>query len=184
MARNLSHIVPHRRRREGRTDYRQRLRLLHSGQPRFVVRRQNSGLVCQFIAHLPTGDRTLATATAKHLLAAGWKGHPGNIPAAYLTGFLAGTRARKAKIASAIADFGLHQFTRGSALAAAVKGAVDAGVAIPHDEAALPSKDRLAGAHIAAYAAMKPASKHQFTKSAHANLEAHIAEVKAKLAKA
>ena len=182
MARNLSYIVPHRRRREGRTDYRQRLQLLRSGQPRFVVRRQNSGLVCQFIAHDPAGDRTLVTATARHLLAAGWKGHCGNLPAAYLTGYLAGARAKKAKIARAIADFGLHHFTPGSALAAAVKGAVDAGVAIPHDPEALPPADRLSGKHISTYAASKPANKNQFSKSL-PNLEAHIAEVKAKLAK-
>lgn len=173
MAHSSSTIVPHRRRREQRTDYRQRLKLLRSGLPRFVVRRQSGSIVCQFVLHDPKGDKTVVTVNRAHLAAAGWKGHCGNLPAAYLSGYLAGHRAHKAKVTRAIADFGLHHFTKGSALAAAVKGAVDAGIDIPHDPEALPSQDRIEGKHIAAYA--------KNTKSVGKDLPSHFAEVKAKL---
>jgi len=91
-------VVPHRRRRQGRTDYRKRLRLLKSGKPRLVVRRFLNSVQCQVISYEKTGDKTIASASSLDLKKAGWKAHAGNIPAAYLVGFLCGLRAKKSKI--------------------------------------------------------------------------------------
>src|SRR3972149_3806725 len=107
MRRMSSQIMPHRRRREQRTDYRQRLRLLKSRKPRFVVRASVNSITCQIISHDTKGDRTLVSATSLELKKHGWKGHTGNIPAAYLTGFLCGQKAKKHKVKEAILDMGL-----------------------------------------------------------------------------
>lgn len=144
--------LPHRRAREGRTDYRQRFRLLSSGKPRLVVRKSANNVMVQVVRHDPAGDRTVVTADARLLFQKGWKGHGGNLPAAYLVGFLCGTLAKQQGVTEAVADLGLYRSTKGSVLYAAVKGAVDAGLQVPHGADILPSQDRLLGRHIAQYA--------------------------------
>src|SRR3989304_4874432 len=85
--------VPFRRRREGRTDYRRRLRLLRSGQARAVVRKSLNQTQVQIVAYDERGDRILASAVSRELSDFGWSGTTGDIAAAYLTGVLAGRRA-------------------------------------------------------------------------------------------
>jgi len=81
----------------------------------------------------------------------GWMGSRKNIPAAYLTGLLAGLKA-KDKVKEAILYTGLRRFVPNSRIAAVVKGLLDAGISIPMDHETLPSEDRLKGKHIADYA--------------------------------
>jgi large subunit ribosomal protein L18 len=78
----------------------------------------------------------------------GWKAPCGNLPAAYLTGLLAGRRAKASGVTQAILDIGLHARGPGSRVFAAAKGAVDAGVNLPHDDSALPTKGRIQGEHV------------------------------------
>ena len=147
MAKGKTHIVRHRRRRESRTDYRLRLDLLKSGKHRLVIRKSLNNITCQIIEHNPKGDMVLVSADSRNLKAYGWNGHCGNIPAAYLTGLLCGTNAKKAGIKDAVADIGLYASVKGSRLYAALKGAVDGGLAVPHSEDVLPAKDRIEGKH-------------------------------------
>jgi large subunit ribosomal protein L18 len=141
-------IVAHRRRREGRTDFRQRLALVKSGKPRFVVRKTVNSMTCQFVKHDSKGDMTVVSVSSRNLPGLGWKGSPGNIPAAYLTGFLCGIQARKSGLKEAVLDIGLQTSTKGSRIYGALKGAVDAGIAIPHSEDILPPIERIRGVHI------------------------------------
>lgn len=145
-------ILPHRRHREGRTDYHLRLKLLKSRKPRLVVRRSLNNFLCQVIKYETEGDVVLATADSKELKAFGWKFHCGNIPAAYLTGFLCAERAKKHKIKEAILDVGLYLTSPGNTLFSALKGAVDGGLEVPHSEEALPTSERVSGKHISDYA--------------------------------
>ena len=153
MAKNRNFKAPLRRRKEGRTDYRQRLELLKSGKPRLVVRRFSNSFMCQVVAHESTGDKTLVTASAMDQKNSGWKAHGGNIPAAYLTGYICGKKALKAKVTEAVLDIGLHHSSKGSSIYAALKGAVDAGLNVPHSDKSMPPADRVSGKHIASYAA-------------------------------
>lgn len=149
MARSKTSVVPHRRRREQKTDYKKRLKLLKSGTPRLVVRKSNANIVCQIVEYHPEGDRTLITASSRELpKIAGWKGNTGNIPSAYLTGLLCGTRAR-GKVKEAVLDFGLTRSTKGNRTYAALKGVVDGGLSVPHSEEILPDEERIKGSHIA-----------------------------------
>lgn len=149
MRRPKTRKTPHRRRREGRTDYRARLELLKSGKSRFVIRKSLNNITCQVVKYGPKGDTVLVHADSRELAKMGWKHHCGNLPAAYLTGLLCGTRAKKAKVLEAVADLGLYSSIKGSRLYACLKGAVDSGLKVPHSEDALPSKDRVSGKHIA-----------------------------------
>ena len=193
MRRMSSQIMPHRRRREQRTDYRQRLRLLKSRKPRLVVRASVNSITCQIVSHDSKGDRTLVSASSLELKKHGWKGHTGNIPAAYLTGFLCGQKAKKHKIKEAVLDMGLHISVKGSRIYASLKGAIDSGLDIPHSAEILPPEDRIKGAHISNYANLLKKEKPQeyekrfsaYLKGALApeDLARHFDEVKSKLAK-
>ncbi len=162
-------IVPHRRRREGKTNYRKRLKTVKSKKLRFVVRKSSRQIYCQLIEYQTKGDKTLLSSNSLELAKFGWNADGGNLPAAYLTGFLCGLKAKKNKIESAIMDTGLYTSVHGSRLYATLKGAVDAGLQIPHSEEAFPSTERISGSHIANYAAKlkkeKPTVyKKQFSK--------------------
>lgn len=151
MAKGPQYNLAFRRRREGRTNYRKRRRLVVSSIPRFVVRPSNKHLTAQVVHAKPEGDYVLASAHSSELKEFGWKGPCGNISAAYLTGLLAGQRAKAGGIPKAILDIGLHARGPGSRVFAAAKGAVDGGLTIPHDEKVLPPSERLKGTHIVEY---------------------------------
>jgi large subunit ribosomal protein L18 len=152
MATGPRYKVPMRRRREVRTDYGQRLRLLKSGKPRLVARVSNRHVRAQLVTPGPDGDQTHAAATSADLAEYGWEAPTGNLPSAYLTGLLAGGRALAAGVEEAVLDIGLNTATPGNKVFAVQEGAIDAGVEIPHNEAVLADWSRNRGEHIAAYA--------------------------------
>ena len=141
-----------RRRREVRTDYHQRLRLLKSGKPRLVARKSNKHIMAQLVASTPDGDDTVASAHSSDLAEYGWEAPTGNLPAAYLTGYLAGKRALDAGLEEAVLDIGLNTATPGNKVFAVQEGAIDAGLDIPHNESVLADWSRNRGEHIAEYA--------------------------------
>jgi large subunit ribosomal protein L18 len=141
-------IIQHKRRRKLKTDYRKRLALVKSDKIRLVIRRSLDNVTVQFIEYNPEGDRTLASAFSQELKKFDWKLPTGNIPAAYLTGLLAGKKA-KGKVKEAILDIGLHSSTKGSRIYAALKGVLDSGIIVPHEKEILPDEKRIKGAHIA-----------------------------------
>jgi large subunit ribosomal protein L18 len=152
MATGPRYTVPMRRRREARTDYGQRLRLLKSGKPRLVARVSNNHVRAQLVTPGPDGDETLAAATSDDLSEYGWEAPTGNLPSAYLTGYLAGVRALDAAVTEAVLDIGLRTATPGNKVFAVQEGTIDAGVDSPHNDAVLPDWERNRGEHIAAYA--------------------------------
>ena len=156
MASGPRYNVPMRRRREGVTDYHQRLRLLKSGKPRLVVRVSNHHVRVQLATLSPDGDETVASAYSKELGGFGWEASTSNTPAAYLTGFLAGRRAVAAGLDEAVLDIGLNTASPGSKVFAAQQGAIDAGLEIPHNASVFPDWERVRGEPIAAYAADHP----------------------------
>jgi len=148
MATGPRYKVAFRRRREYRTDYYARKRLLRSGEPRAVVRRSSRNVTVQFVDFDMNGDIVRAAATTKELRKMGWEHSCSSIPAAYLVGFLAGKRALKNGIEFAVLDIGMQIPKRGGVLFAVLKGMIDAGVEIPHGENIIPAEDRIKGKHI------------------------------------
>lgn len=140
--------VKFRRRRSGKTDYKARLALLKSGLPRFVARKTNRYIITQVIKSKEAQDAVVCCANSKELLKYGWPFSLKNIPAAYLTGFLLGIKAKKCKIKNVIFDIGLQRSTKGSRIYAALKGAIDAGLSAKYSEDIMPSEERLKGKHL------------------------------------
>ena len=149
-----------RGKRERKTDYHKRFRLLKSRKQRLVVRLFSNSIVVQLVEYSPEGDKVVIGVNSLQLRDLGWKYSCSNIPAAYLTGYMI---ALKTKVKEAIADIGPHASIIGTKVFAVIKGAVDAGLKIPFDEKMAPTEERISGAHIAAF---KEGSKNekQFSK--------------------
>ncbi|MHC1611189.1 MAG: 50S ribosomal protein L18 [Candidatus Methanospirareceae archaeon] len=150
-ARSPTYRVPFRRRREGKTDYRRRLKLLSGKKHRLVVRKSNRYIRMQLVATDNLGDKTLVAAISSELSRYGYDGGRCNCPAAYLTGLLFGKRAKDAGFDEAILDIGMNTPVRGANVYAALKGALDGGLRIPHDRTVFPPEERIRGEHIATY---------------------------------
>merc|ERR1712094_106977 len=164
--------VKYRRRREGKTDYYARKRLVaqdknkyNSPKYRFVVRFTNKDIICQVMSSKIAGDVCHAAAYAHELTRYGLPVGHTNYAAAYCTGLLCARRLlQKYKLDTqfpgtveidgefdewyihneededgpaafhALLDVGLKSTTLGSKLFAALKGAFDGGLEIPHSE--------------------------------------------------
>ncbi|MGP8073280.1 MAG: 50S ribosomal protein L18 [Thermoplasmata archaeon] len=141
--------VHFRRRREGRTDYRVRLKLLKSGRTRAVVRISERRVRVALVQYDPTGDRVVAAADSSEL---GGIAFPttslASTPAAYLTAYLAGLRAKASGTEEAVLDLGIRHPTVGGRLSAALKGLLDSGLDIPHGDEGFPPAERLNGTHL------------------------------------
>lgn len=99
MSYHARYQVKFRRRREGKTDYRQRKRLCtqdknkyQSPKYRLVVRFTNKQVICQIVYAQIDGDRVLTSATSKELARYGLKVGLKNYAAAYCTGLLVARR--------------------------------------------------------------------------------------------
>ena len=152
MAHGSRYKLAFKRRREGKTDYRARLNLIGLDKSRLVVRITNQHTIAQIINVKVNGDETVVSAHSNELKNMGWLGSGKNTSAAYLTGFLLGKKALKAGITAAVLDIGIKSSTKGARIFAALKGAVDAGLKVPHGDVILPQEDRIRGEHVAAYA--------------------------------
>lgn len=150
MATGPRFTVKFRRARTGKTDYHKRLAMLKSGKIRLAIRKTNKYVNCQLVTYNPKGDKIVASANSKQLVKLGWKHATVNVPSAYLTGLLIAKAAEKAKVKDVIADVGRYTSTKGSIIYATLKGAVDGGLNIPHDQEILPSEDRIFGKHMKA----------------------------------
>jgi large subunit ribosomal protein L18 len=148
MATGPRYKVAFRRRRECRTDYYIRRKLLASQEVRAVVRRSNKNITVQFVEFDMTGDRIIASATTGELVKMGWENSCSNISAAYLIGYLAGKKAIKEDIEYAVLDLGMQNPQYGGVLFAVAKGMIDAGLEVPVSEDVLPEEDRIYGKHI------------------------------------
>ncbi len=149
MAHGPRYSVHFRRRREGKTNYRYRLKLLHAEAARLIVRKTANKTIVQVAKYAPEGDRMLAQANSAELAKLGWTVSATNVPAAYLTGMLAAKRAKAAGVEAAVLDAGLGKPTHGGRVFSALQGAVDGGLDIPHGEDVMPSKKRVRGEHLA-----------------------------------
>jgi large subunit ribosomal protein L18 len=150
-------VLPFRRKREGKTDYRKRLNLLKSGKARIVFKRGSKSLSAQVVRFDAKGDKVLYGMSSKVLPKLGWDYSKNSIPAAYLFGLFFGKKLKQAKDFNQfkdgfILDFGIRPFFKGSVESAFLKGLVDAELSVSHGEGVYPPEDRLSGKHIESYA--------------------------------
>ena len=181
-----------KRRHEKKTDYNQRLALLKSGKTRFVVRRSLNNIHVQVVQYERSGDIVLVEVISKELRNHGWRAHCGNLPSAYLTGLIAGLKAKKEGIKEAVADIGLQSSTKNNSLYACLAGAKDAGLSIPLGKDILPDSKHISGKHIADYANLLKGDQKKYARQFSSyiknkfdpeKLPEHFEEVKGKILK-
>lgn len=138
-----------RRRRENKTDYLNRMKLLKSEKPRLVFRKTNKNVIAQYIESSEAKDKATFGITSKVLLKYGWpenmKGSLKSIPATYLTGYLFAKKILKDKKETPILDFGMQKTQHKTKLFAFLNGLNDAGLGIPCPEEAYPEEERIQG---------------------------------------
>jgi len=151
-----TYVVPFKRRRLGKTNYRKRLALIKSGLPRLVVRTSNKAVVVELMEFKPIGDQVLAYAHSNELIKFGWPARR-NLPTAYLTGLLCSLKFKRKsekvgeKINRFVLDIGLSTANKNSICFSAMKGAIDAGLETNYDPEMI-DESRIAGVHISEYA--------------------------------
>jgi len=114
-------FVVYRRKKEGKTNYAKRLRILKGEKVRLVVRKSLRYITAQLIKYENDGDKTLVSVSSKELKKLGWDGYGRNVSAAYLVGMLIGKRAKKVKVDEAVFDIGLN--SKSNILFAVLQGA-------------------------------------------------------------
>lgn len=141
-----------RRRKEQKTDYSKRFKLLKSGKPRVTFRRTNKYIISQYVVSEEAKDKTVLGITSKDLFEYGWPKEFSNslksIPATYLTGFLIGKNILEKKLEMPIVDLGMHKKIRKNKLFAFLKGLIDAGIKIECPKEYFPEEERIEGKNL------------------------------------
>ena len=144
--------VGKRRRREAKTDYAKRIKLLKSNSPRIAFRKTNRYLIAQYIVSKEAKDEIKLDANYKELLKFGWakefSGSLKSISAAYLLGLLMSKKIKEKKLEKPIIDFGMIKMIHKTKTYAFLKGLIDGGITIDCKEDAFPPEDRLKGEHM------------------------------------
>merc|ERR1719329_1867180 len=143
--------VKFRRRREGKTDYRQRLccqakNKYQSPKYRLVVRFTNRQVICQIAYSLIDGDRILTSASSNELPRYGLSVGLKNYAASYCTGLLVARRLLQ-KVGlddvyegndeidgDVVSTTDGKTTSTGCRIFGALKGAADGGLDVPHSE--------------------------------------------------
>lgn len=165
---NKNYTIAYRRKRNKKTNYRTRLKLLISRKPRLVIRKTLKKLTAQIIEYSATGDRVIVSASTTELKELGWHGAMSNTPSSYLLGMLIAKKALNKNINDCITDIGLHPSTKGSRIYAVIKGAIDTGLKVPCNKEVLPNEERIRGQHIMDYfTKIKDPERHKRQFSVH-----------------
>lgn len=164
--------VKYRRRREGKTDYKARRKMVRQDKSKYnnkkyrmVVRFTNSKVICQIVYATIRGDMVVEQAMSTELGKFGVPCGQKNYAAAYCTGLLCARRALKKfgldgmfkgkeeidgedyhveeeeadqRPLKAILDVGLQRTQPGHRMWGALKGAVDGGLHVPHNNRLFP----------------------------------------------
>ncbi len=161
---NKRRTIAYRRKRQGKTNYNKRLKLVMSRLPRLVVRKTNKSIIVQLVGYAEDGDKVIVSVSSSSLKKLGWSYSLKSIPAAYLTGLLLAKKGIEKGIKKAIVDIGLQRPVNGSRLYSAVKAAVDAGIDMHVDDKIFPAEDRIKGKHIAGYAKALASDKDAYNR--------------------
>lgn len=141
-----------RRRRERKTDYSKRIKLLKSGSPRIIFRRTNRYIIAQYITSKQSQDKIEFGINSKKLMEYGWpeefKGSLKSIPASYLLGLLMGRNIIKKKLKTPIVDFGMLRTIHKNRIYAFLKGLIDSDIKIKCKEEFFPPEDKIKGKNL------------------------------------
>jgi len=139
-----------RRRKENKTDYLRRLKLLKGGKPRIVFRKTNKYILAQYVSSKEAQDKIEFGVNTRILLKYGWpeNGSLKSVPASYFLGYYFGKRIAKEKLETPILDFGMIQTIHKNKVYAFLKGLIDSGLKISCKKEAFPDEERIKGEHL------------------------------------
>jgi len=141
----------YRRRREGKTDYRLRKKIVISHLPFVAIRVSNKNILLQIIKAETNGDTILGSAQSKQLQKFGWPFTRKSIPASYLCGLMLGLRVKDKIGSRVIVYMGVEPYIIASRAAAAIKGLVDSGLKVEANPKSFPEDEKIRGDHIVSY---------------------------------
>jgi large subunit ribosomal protein L18 len=141
-----------RRRKENRTDYLKRLKLLKSEKPRVVFRKTNKFIISEYIESKEAQDSVVFGFDSRKLKEYGWpdnsQGSLKSTTASYLTGYLTGKSILKKKLDMPILDAGMNRAVHKNKIYAFLKGLIDAGIKINCKKEFFPEDSRINGEHL------------------------------------
>lgn len=136
-----------RRRKENKTDYLKRIKLLKSKKPRLVFRKTNKYIIAQYVISKEAKDSVKIGVNSKILLKYGWPkekiGSLKSLSASYLTGYLIGKKIITNKLEKPILDLGMIRTIYKTKVFAFLKGVIDSGIKIPCKEETFPEEKRI-----------------------------------------
>lgn len=141
-----------RRRKENKTDYGIRIKLLKGEAPRVVFRKTNRYIIAEYVESSEAKDDVVMGLTSGKLMNYGWpgdmKGSLKSMPASYLTGFLLGKKILHKKLKKPLMDIGMIRNVNKSKIFAFIKGLIDAGIEIKCNKEAFPEEARIHGKNL------------------------------------
>lgn len=144
--------IDKKRRRQNKTDYLKRIKLLKGKKSRVVFRKTNKYIIAQYITSKEAQDKVIITINSKDLLNHGWpesfKGSLKSIPAAYLTGYLIGKQIKNKKLENPIIDLGMLRTIHKTKIFGFIKGVIDSGIKIECKKENFPEEERIHGKNL------------------------------------
>jgi len=138
-------IINKKRRRQNKTNYTKRFRLLQGRKPRLIIRKSNKYITIELIESKIAQDFVKINVNSRELIKYGWpnerEGSLKSLGAAYLAGLLFGKKAKGHD--NLVLDTGLIKSTKGSRIYAALNGIVDSGLKIPSNKEMFPEEARI-----------------------------------------
>lgn len=141
-----------RRRKENKTDYLKRLKLLKGGRPRIVFRKTNRFIISEYVVSKEAQDKVVFGLDSRRLKEYGWpndaQGSLKSTTAAYFTGYLTGKSIIKQKLEMPILDIGMNMTIHKNKIYGFLKGLIDAGIKINCNKDFFPEEQRIKGEHL------------------------------------
>ena len=141
-----------RRRKENKTDYLKRLKLLKGEKPRIVFRKTNRFIISEYILSKEAQDQAIFGFDSRKLNEYGWpknaQGSLKSTTASYLAGYLTGKTIIKQKLETPILDAGMNRVLHKNKIYAFIKGMIDSGIKINCEKEFFPEESRIKGQHL------------------------------------
>lgn len=141
-----------RRRKENKTDYLKRLKLLKGEKPRILFRKTNRYIISEYVESKEAQDKVIIGFDSRKLNEYGWpkdaQGSLKSITASYLTGYLIGKTIIKEKLENPILDSGMNRVLHKNKIYAFIKGLIDSGIKINCKKEFFPEESRIKGQHL------------------------------------
>jgi large subunit ribosomal protein L18 len=141
-----------RRRKENKTDYLKRLKLLKGEKPRIIFRKTNRYIISEYITSKEAQDSVVFGFDSRKLEEYGWpknaQGSLKSVTASYFTGYLTGKNIIKKKLDMPILDAGMNRAIHKNKIFAFLKGLIDSGIKINCKKEFFPQEERIKGEHL------------------------------------